>query len=296
MNINTNMNMNAGILIPDWGGVVLPGVRAGVTTRVSFQKVNAPSQALQSLQPLQLLQASGLSPDTSASAYASFNVAMHVGDDPAAVKENRARLRTMLPSEPLWLNQVHGTSVVDADLACNDDTRGYAVEADASFTRQPGQVCAVMTADCLPVLLATSDGSCVAAIHAGWRGVLAGIIEATLDRLNEPPERMHVWLGPAIGPSAFEVGDEVRTLFMEQDVHAHQAFQPQGGGQGKWLCDLYLLARLRLARKGITQISGGDLCTYTDHLRFYSYRRDGATGRMVSLIWREVDAVDAVDA
>ncbi len=255
------MNVNAGILIPDWGGVTLPGVRSLVTTRTALQGV-------------------------SASPYASFNVATHVGDDPVAVKENRARLRMMLPAEPLWLNQVHGVSVVDAAISCNENGRG--VEADASFTRQPNQVCAVMTADCLPVLLATSDGACVAAIHAGWRGLLAGIIEATLDKLGEPSERVHVWLGPAIGPSAFEVGDEVRTLFIQQDVHAQHAFQPQGREVDKWLCDLYLLARQRLMRRGITHITGGNLCTYTDRQRFYSYRRDGTTGRMVSLIWREV--------
>lgn len=252
------MNMNAGMLIPDWGGVELPGVRALVTTRVSLQGVSAPP-------------------------YERFNMAEHVGDDPVAVKENRARLRMLLPAEPLWLNQTHGISVVDAAVSCNN---GYGVEADASFTRQSGQVCAVMTADCLPLLLATSDGSCVAAVHAGWRGLLAGIIEATLDRLNEPPDRMHVWLGPAIGSSAFEVGDEVRALFMQQDRHAQHAFQPHG--EGKWLCDLYLLARLRLTRRSITHVTGGDLCTYTDRDRFYSYRRDGLTGRMVSLIWREV--------
>jgi YfiH family protein len=214
----------------------------------------------------------------SAAPYASFNLGDHVGDDPAAVAENRRRLRSLLPSEPVWLRQVHGTRCVDAALALAGD------EADATFARVPGMVCAVLTADCLPVLLCSDDGSVVAAAHAGWRGLAAGVIESTVQSLGLPGERLMAWLGPAIGPARFEVGNEVRARFLDHDPHAAAAFVPLG--HGKWLCDIYRLARQRLAALGVRRLAGADFCTVCDAARFYSYRRDGITGRMASLIWR----------
>lgn len=213
----------------------------------------------------------------SAGPYASFNLADHVGDDPAAVTENRARLRPHLPAEPLWLRQVHGVRCVDAATVAAGE------EADAALARTPGVVCAVLTADCLPLLLCDAAGTVVAAAHAGWRGLAAGVIESTLDALGVPGERVLAWLGPAIGPQAFEVGDEVRAVFLAHDPAAAAAFVPHG--QGRWLCDLYLLARQRLAARGVRRVWEADFCTATGRARFYSYRRDGVTGRMASLIW-----------
>jgi YfiH family protein len=209
----------------------------------------------------------------------SFNLATHVGDAPAAVSHNRQllRRRLALPGEPLWLTQVHGTQVIDAGGAAPGDT------ADASFTRQPGVVSAVLTADCLPVLFCDTAGSCVAAAHAGWRGLAAGVLEATIAAMAVEPGRLMAWLGPAIGPAAFAVGAEVRAAFVDQHPLAHSAFQAVRGGH--WLADLYALARIRLAAAGVPAVSGGGLCTSTDVERFYSYRRDGVTGRMAALIW-----------
>ena len=209
--------------------------------------------------------------------YASLNLAAHVGDEPAAVAENRARLRNelALPAEPAWLNQVHGTAVADAV--------GGACDADAGVAAHCGAVCAVLTADCLPLLLCDRAGSRVAAVHAGWRGLLGGVIESALARLGGDAGELMVWLGPAIGPDAFEVGDEVRSAFIAADAAAAAAFRPSPAG--RWLADLYALARLRLSRRGVTAVYGGGLCTYHDARRFYSYRRDGVTGRMASLIW-----------
>lgn len=214
----------------------------------------------------------------SAGPYASLNLGDHVGDDPAHVTENRARLRRelALPAEPLWLTQVHGIAVAEGQGGC----------ADASVAFAPGTVCTVMTADCLPLLLCDRAGTAVAAVHAGWRGLLAGVIEAAVARLRIPAAELLVWLGPAIGPQSFEVGEEVRTAFMAEDAAAAAAFRPAPGG--RWLADLYALARLRLARCGITAVYGGGLCTFSDAARFYSYRRDGVTGRMASLIWLAV--------
>ena len=211
--------------------------------------------------------------------YDSFNLAIHVGDDPAAVRENRARLRTalVLPAEPLWLKQVHGVAVVDAARA------GIEPEADGAFAAQPGTVCAVLTADCLPVLLCNRAGTKVAALHAGWRGLAGGVIEAGVQALGVPGNELLAWLGPAIGPEAFEVGPEVRTAFIQQDAQAAQAFRT--ARDGKYLADIYLLARQRLQRLGVAAVYGGGFCTVTDGARFFSYRRDGATGRMASLIW-----------
>ncbi|MBP5997329.1 MAG: peptidoglycan editing factor PgeF [Azonexus sp.] len=211
--------------------------------------------------------------------WASFNLGDHVGDEPAAVAANRAALSAHLPAEPLWLSQVHGTVAVDADQ------RPEIREADAAFARQPGSVCVVMTADCLPVLLCDRQGTVVAAAHAGWRGLLAGILESTVAAMNVQPGDLLVWLGPAIGPRCFEVGDEVRRAFVAEDSTAGLAFVPQQ--PGKWLCDIYLLATQRLQGMGVTAISGGGSCTVSEAERYFSYRRDGVTGRMASLIWLE---------
>ena len=208
----------------------------------------------------------------------SLNLGTHVGDDPATVAANRARLRALLPAEPCWLNQVHGTAVVD--LA----TYGGVPDADAAVSRKPGAVCVVMTADCLPVLLCDRAGTVVGAAHAGWRGLQGGVIEATTRAMGVPAGDLMAWLGPAIGPEAFEVGDEVRAAFVADDPAAAAAFRPAGPA-GKWLADLYLLARQRLAALGVAGVYGGDACTFTEAARFFSYRRDGRTGRMASLVW-----------
>lgn len=216
----------------------------------------------------------------SAAPYASFNLGDHVGDSAAAVAENRSILREILPAEPLWLKQVHGSGIVAADQAVG------VPEADGSVTRQAGCVCAVLTADCLPVLFCDRRGTVVAAAHAGWRGLAEGVLEAAVAAMAVEPGEILAWLGPAIGPRAFEVGEEVRQIFMAQDSAAALAFvQNTSVGAGKWLADIYLLARQRLARVGVRQVFGGDFCTHTDAERFYSYRRDGVTGRMASLIW-----------
>lgn len=204
------------------------------------------------------------------------NLAHHVGDQKSAVVA-RLALRNHLPAEPAWLTQVHGTRCVAAASAAPN------TEADASTTRSPGVVCAVLTADCLPLLLCDDAGTVVAAAHAGWRGLLAGVIEATVKEMAVPADSLMAWLGPAIGPSAFEVGDEVRTAFVTADSGAASAFVARPNG--KWLCDLYALARQRLARLGIARVTGGNRCTYTESDHFFSYRRERETGRMASLIW-----------
>lgn len=206
-----------------------------------------------------------------------LNLGDHVGDDPAAVGANRRQLFKIIgmPESTCWLQQVHGARVVSAS--------NQNCEADASITGEPGKLCAVMTADCLPLLLCNRQGSQVAAVHAGWRGLAAGVIENTLDRFDCPPQDILAWLGPAIGPSAFEVGSEVRQTFMHQDPQAAQAFK--SNRKDHWLADIYQLARLQLSRRGVQQVFGGDHCTYSDTKHFFSYRRDGQTGRMASLIW-----------
>lgn len=211
--------------------------------------------------------------------YAGLNLGDHVGDDPARVARNRAILRASLPAEPVWLRQVHGIAVLDADSGV------AASEADASVARQTGSVCAVLTADCLPVLFCDRDGSVVAAAHAGWRGLLGGMLEATVAAMQLPPDRIMAWLGPAIGAQAFEVGAEVRDAFVNAQAQAGAAFVARMGN--KWLADIYALARLRLQRIGVDQVYGGGACTYSEAERFYSYRREGATGRMASLVWLE---------
>jgi len=219
----------------------------------------------------------------SAAPYASLNLGDHVGDEPLAVERNRMLLEPLLPSEPVWLKQVHGTVVADAaQAACWP-------EADALVSSRPGAVCVVMTADCLPVLLCDEQGSVVGAVHAGWRGLCDGIIESTVRAMNVSPDTLMAWLGPAIGPQAFEVGNEVRAAFITKQREAAAAFVPGMAGvastSGKWYADIYQLARLRLNALCITRIYGGGLCTRTDSVRFFSYRRDGVTGRMGTFIW-----------
>lgn len=213
-------------------------------------------------------------------AYASLNLGGHVGDDPLAVTANRNIVAAEVGGLPVWLEQVHGTRVVDAA-----EYRGVdpLPEADAAFSRQPGTVCAVMTADCLPVLFCDEAGTVVAAAHAGWRGLLAGILEETIAAMRVPGKNLMAYLGPAIGPGAFEVGAEVRAAFLGSSPAAATAFQPTASG--KWLADIYLLARQRLAREGVERVFGGNFCTVTEAGRFFSYRRDGQTGRMASMIW-----------
>lgn len=249
--------MNTEFIVPDWPAPA--HVRALVTTRHG---------------------------GVSTGPYASFNLGDHVGDAPAAVAENRRLLRSQLPAQPVWLKQVHGTRCIDAatavpgTLACN--------EADAAFTRTPGTVCAVLTADCLPILLCDEAGTVVAAAHVGWRGLAAGVIESTVAAMAVPGERLLAWLGPAIGPQHFEVGGEVRDIFLAPDPQAASAFVTRPNGtQGKWLFDIYMLAAQRLAALGVCRLAKTDFCTVRDRERFFSYRRDGATGRMASLIWMD---------
>lgn len=214
--------------------------------------------------------------------YASFNLGTRCGDAPEAVAANRRRLRSALrlPAEPAWLQQVHGRDVVTLPLA------GEAPPAaDASVAAAPGQVCVVMTADCLPVLFCDRDGRSVAAAHAGWRGLAAGVLEATVAAMPAAPSELMAWLGPAIGPDAFQVGEEVRAAFVDADAGAAAAFQPDA--PGKYRADLYALARRRLQRAGVSAIHGGGLCTYSDAARFYSYRRETPCSRLASLIWIE---------
>ena len=217
--------------------------------------------------------------------FASLNLSTNVGDSPAVVAHNRGRLRSRigLPSEPVWLMQVHGCDVAHV----GQDSLGC--EADAAVSASPGRVCAVMTADCLPVLLCDAQGSRVAAVHAGWRGLAAGVIEAAVQQMEVSPAHLMAWLGPAIGPDAFEVGDEVRVCFLQADSSAEDAFRMSPNGH--WLADLYKLARLRLNKIGIESVYGGGYCTFSEPQRFFSYRRDGVTGRMASVIW--LDGVGA---
>ena len=219
----------------------------------------------------------GVSPEP----YASMNLGAHVGDSPQLVAQNRAVLRTCLPAEPLWLDQVHGVDVADATAVV--DASGV-IRADASVAKRPGAVCAVMTADCLPVLFCDDAGTVVAAAHAGWRGLAAGVLDATVARMAVPPAQIIAWMGPAIGPRAFEVGDEVRHVFVAADPAAVGAFVP-ADKPGQWFADLFMLARLRLAAAGVGRVFGGGICTYADPQRYFSYRRDGVTGRLASLVW-----------
>ncbi|MDR8367508.1 peptidoglycan editing factor PgeF [Pseudomonas sp. JL3] len=236
-------------LIPDWPAPA--GVKACVTTRAG---------------------------GVSLAPFDSLNLGDHVDDSPEAVAENRRRLTDHFSIQPAWLKQVHGIVVAQADP-------GLVVTADASWTATPGIACTAMTADCLPALFCDRAGTRVAAAHAGWRGLAAGVLEATLDSLAVPPEDVLVWLGPAIGPQAFEVGLEVRETFVQQLPAAAKAFVPSQNA-GKFMADIYELARLRLAARGVTAVYGGGFCTVTDP-RFFSYRRSSRTGRFASLVWLE---------
>lgn len=242
----------AGVIRPDW--TTPANVRALLTTRLG---------------------------GCSRPPYDGFNLGEHVGDEPQAVARNRAMLRELLPAEPLWLSQVHGCAVADADMPV-----AGVPAADAAVAREPGRVCVVMTADCLPVLFCDDDGSVVAAAHAGWRGLAGGVLEATIAKMAVPPARLRAWLGPAIGPGSFEVGDEVREVFVAADPGAARAFVPTPA-PGKWLADLFMLARRRLQAAGVGRIEGGGVCTVKDAERFYSYRRDRRTGRFASIVWLE---------
>lgn len=247
------------LIIPDWPAP--ERVRACSTTRLG-----------------------GVSPPP----YVSLNLGDHVGDDPRCVAANRRRLRDALklPAEPAWLNQVHGDRVIAPACA--------PAAADAACTREPGQVCVVMTADCLPVLFCDRAGRCVAIAHAGWRGLAGGVIPATVAAMACDPAQMLAWLGPAIGPQAFEVGSEVRAAFTALDGGNDGCFQPSPN-PGRWLADIYGLARRQLAGLGITAIYGGRWCTFTEPERFFSYRREQRTGRMASLIWLAVSAEQVTD-
>ncbi|MBF0784309.1 peptidoglycan editing factor PgeF [Muribacter muris] len=215
--------------------------------------------------------------------FESLNVGEHVNDDPLAVRQNRTLLQNALklPNPPVYLTQTHSTQVLTLPHQAEQS-----LEADAVYTDQPNQVCLVMTADCLPALFCSEDGTEIAAAHAGWRGLCDGVLEATAAKFRCLPHQIRVWLGPAIGATAFQVGQDVIGQFCAVDPQANSAFVPDQCASGKFLGDLYQIARQRLQRLGITQISGGDYCTYTDSKRFFSYRRENMTGRMATLIWR----------
>jgi len=234
-------------LIPDWPAPV--GIKACVTTRTGGVSV-AP--------------------------FDSFNLGDHVEDEPDAVAQNRSKLTALLHTQPAWLKQVHGIDVVQA-------SPDQVMQADASWSKTPGVACTIMTADCLPALFCNRQGTQVAAAHAGWRGLAAGVLEASVDSFAQAPSEILVWLGPAIGPQAFEVGPEVREAFMATHPETAEAFVPSANA-GKFLADIYLLARLRLAAHGVTAVYGGGLSTYNDE-RFFSYRRGARTGRFASLVW-----------
>jgi polyphenol oxidase len=211
--------------------------------------------------------------------YASLNLAAHVGDKLELVQQNRETVKSMLnlPSEPIWLNQTHSNRAVEAIAKTSPP------QADASYTQKQGVVCVVMTADCLPLLVCAADGSEIAAIHAGWRGLVDGVIDNTIAALQS--KDVLVWLGPAIGPDCFEVGDDVRQAYLSKSAGFSPAFKPQS--PNKWLADIYQLARINLGMLDVHKVYGGGLCTVTDKERFYSYRRDKDTGRMATLIWSD---------
>lgn len=244
------MTLPTAWIVPDWPAPAR--VRAFVTTRAG---------------------------GVSAGEYASMNLGLSSGDLPEAVARNRAIVRALVPSEPAWLAQVHGTDVADLD----HPIEGERARADAAATSTPGRVAVVLTADCMPLFLCDRAGRRVAVAHAGWRGLAAGVIESTVRALQAPAAEVLAWMGPTIGPGAFEVGPEVRDAFVRSDPGAEAAFR--AGKPGKHMADLYALARMRLARAGVTQVSGGGFCTWTDTTRFYSYRRAQRSGRMGAFIW-----------
>jgi YfiH family protein len=239
-------------IVPDWDAP--PNVRAFVTTRHG---------------------------GASSGEHASMNLGERSGDDAANVARNRAIVQAHLPSTPRWMAQVHGTSVADLDQAAPDAI----AKADAAVTRAPGRVGVVLTADCMPLFLCDAAGKRVAVAHAGWRGMSAGVIENAVRAMDTDPAQLMAWMGPTIGPKIFEVGPEVREAFLRSDARADPAFRPHV--PGKYLADLYALARQRLERAGVSRVSGGGFCTYTDADRFFSYRRVQASGRMGAFIWME---------
>lgn len=242
------MSLHDHLIIPNWPAP--PNIRALQTTRIG---------------------------GFSRAPYDSLNLGSHVADAPLDVARNRMLLNTLMPSEPVWLEQVHGIVVANADSA------SCLPQADACIAAHRSAVCVVMTADCLPVLLCDQQGTVVGAVHAGWKGLAAGVIEAAVQAMNVPTQNLMAWLGPAISQQAFEIGAEVREIFIAADPQAEGAFV--AGQDGKWRADIYALASLRLNALGITQIYGGDYCTYKDAEKFFSYRRDGVTGRMGTFIW-----------
>lgn len=223
----------------------------------------------------------------SLSPYDSLNLGEHVGDKPEDVRKNRELLKQSagLPNEPFWLQQTHSIHVLNLDTDTGLDLSSQAF--DASYSSRPNQISVVMTADCLPVLFCSVKGNEVASAHAGWRGLCNGVLESTVKHFITSPEHILAWLGPAIGPHKFEVGGEVKAQFEKIDPLAHQAFKLTDPVNNKYLADIYLLARQRLIKMGITQIYGGDYCTVSDPIHFFSYRRESTTGRMASLIWFE---------
>ncbi len=240
---------SAGWIAPDWP--TAPTVHSFITTRFG---------------------------GVSSGPYASFNVGNYVGDDPQAVSENRKRLRGYLPNEPIYLQQIHGNQVFNADVS-----HSGVPEADASVTTTRGVPLVIQTADCLPILICDQAGTVVGAVHAGWRGLCADVIENTVQLMKKSGEDLFAYLGPAIGPNNFEVGSDVRDAFLAKDIRATDHFREKDNG--KWLADLYGLARQRLAALGIIHIHGGNFCTFAEKERFFSYRRDRTTGRMASVIW-----------
>jgi YfiH family protein len=243
------------LIVPDWNAP--PRVRAAFSSRIGG--VSQPP-------------------------YDSLNLGAGLGDVAEAVAENRRRLREALrlPSEPCWLDQVHGTAVLELT---SSEAGEHPPKADASFSKMPGVVCAVRVADCMPVLFASNDGSAVAAAHAGWRGLAGGVLEATIEKLGLAPGCLSAWMGPSIGPENFEVGDDVRDAFLAVDSRAGAAFVRNA--RGRWNCDLYALARQRLSAAGVGAVYGGGWCTFADRQRFFSHRRDGRCGRMAALVWIE---------
>lgn len=251
------------VLIPNWP--VTPQIGAFCTTRVG---------------------------GVSKAPFDSLNLGRYVNDEAAAVSENRARVRALLPAEPIWLKQVHGTRVWDADLAPAEEL----IEADAAVTSKPNTALTVMAADCLPVLISSPDGGVIGAAHAGWRGLLGGVLENTVDAMQAKARLSDIgqylaWLGPAIGPRAFEVGEEVHAAFHDFGQNHSlpvpaEAFMAIDGKPGKYWANLYLLARQRLQSKGLTHVYGGEFCTVSDQANFFSHRRDGLSGRFAAFIWR----------
>lgn len=249
------------LILPQWGQP-LPKVGALATTRACGNSV---------------------APYDDGDREPGLNLAMHVGDNADHVHANRAQIARHLPAQPVWLNQVHGCEVIDAGAWSASDA---IPQADASFTTQTGVVCAILSADCLPVLLTDTAGRVVAAAHAGWRGLAAGVLENTVTRMRAAGgQELLAWLGPAIGPHHFEVGGDVLEAFVARCPTASHAFKKIEARPGKYHADIYVLARDILLRAGIVHATGGNYCTVSAPQRFYSYRRDGVTGRMASLIW-----------